>query len=126
MPPSVNSTFIVLIPKVHKPVAVSEFRPINLCNLLYKIIAKTLANRLKKVLPNIISLHQSAFIPGHLIMDNIIVAQETLHSTKTRKKARIRHMALKLDISKTYNRVEWSFLLGILEMLFLDRNGLVY
>jgi hypothetical protein len=69
---SVNSTFIVLIPKISPPSSISDFRPIN---VVYKIVAKVLANRLKQVLPLVISQHQNAFVPGKLITNNILVAQ---------------------------------------------------
>jgi hypothetical protein len=80
MPPSLNLTYIALIPKVKNPLSVTNFRPISLCNVLYKLISKVLANSLKKILPYIISPTQSAFIPSRLIMDNILVAYETLHT----------------------------------------------
>jgi len=104
-PVGLNHTYITLIPKVKSLEHVTEFRPIALCNILYKLISKVLANRLKKILPKIISDSQSAFQADKAISDNILVAFETLHHMK-RTTGKTGFMALKLDISKAYDRVE--------------------
>ena len=95
-----NETQIVLIPKVNRLQRVIEYRPISLCNMVYKMAAKTLANKLKKILPAIISHTQSAFVNGRLITDNILVAFETMHHISQRKTRQKGEMALKLDMSK--------------------------
>ena len=115
--PGLNHTFITLIPKVKSPEFISEFRPIALCNVLYKLVSKVLANRLKRVLPQIISETQSAFQPDKAISDNILVAFETLHHIKMKKVGKVGHVAIKLDMSKAYDRLEWEFLKKIMEKM---------
>jgi hypothetical protein len=106
----INSIIIALIPKTKNPKSVTEFRPISLCKVVHEILSKILANRLKIILPDIISGSQSAFISGRLITDNIIAAYETMHTMQTRMWSKTGYMAIKLDMSKAYDRVEWSFL----------------
>ena len=85
IPTNLNHTFITLIPKIQSPRKVSDYRPISLSNVLYKLIAKVLANRLKPLLPKLISETQSAFMTEGLIKDNILIAHETLHYLKEKK-----------------------------------------
>lgn len=83
--PSLNYTFIVLIPKVTNPQLVTQFRLISLCNVFYKIISKIIATHLKKFLPRMIYENQSAFVPGRLIQDNSILAHEICHALNSRR-----------------------------------------
>ena len=122
VPEAINTTFISLIPKIKNPRKASDFRPISLCNVIYKLIVEVVANRLKKFLMNTVPDSQSAFLSGQLITDNILVAFETLHYLKQRTKGKEGYMALKLDMSKAYDRVEWSFLEKLMAHVGLDRK----
>ena len=117
LPHPINHTFITLIPKVKNPVLVSEYRPISLCNVLYKIFSKVLANRLKKFMPELITKHQSAFAKNRLISDNVLVAFETLHCMKNHNSGKTGFMAVKLDMSKAYDRMEWDYLQKLMETM---------
>jgi hypothetical protein len=118
----INATNIALVPKKKNPSHLTDFRPISLCNVVYKLIAKVLANRLKKVLGEIISPNQSAFIPGRLITDNVLIAFEALHTMDSRLTGKEGYMALKLDMSKAYDRVEWDFLELVMRRLGFDER----
>jgi hypothetical protein len=117
MDSELNKTHIALIPKNNNPCNVSHFRPISLCNVIYKIISKVLANRLKMVLPHVISPNQSAFIPGRLITDNVMAAYETMHTMHTSMWSKVGFMGIKLDMSKAYDRVEWGFLEEVMKKM---------
>ena len=117
IPKEFNFTYVTLIPKMKNPKKISEFRPISLCNVIYKLISKVLANCLKPLLPSIVSENQSAFQASKVITDNILMAFETLHYMKNHQTGNTNFMALKLDMSKAYNRVEWSFVECLLKKM---------
>lgn len=108
---STNSTYLALIPKDSNPDTFARFRPISLCNASYKILAKLLANRMKPLLPRIISPAQGGFVKGRHILDNVIQVQETIHSSKQRKE---KGMIIKLDMANAFDRVNRAFLCRVL------------
>jgi len=122
-PGIINKTFIALIPKVKGPSTPKDFRPISLCNVIFKLVSKVLVNRLKGVLPYIIHGAQSAFVPGRMITDNVTVAFEHFHYIKKRKRNGGKgYMVLKMDMSKAYDRIEWKFLEQMLITLGFHTN----
>ncbi|KAK5811558.1 hypothetical protein PVK06_026904 [Gossypium arboreum] len=104
-----NNTLIVLIPKKENPEDFSHFRPISLCSVLYKLVMKVVANRFKIIFPKLLSQEQAGFIAGRNISDNIILAQEVIHSMRCKRKSN-NWMAIKLDLEKAYDRVSWEFI----------------
>lgn len=97
-PSSLNHKFITLISKKKNPELVLDFRQISLCNVLYKIVAKNLANCLKMILPRVISSTHSAFVLAHLISDNILIAYEMMHHLSKKRNGKFELMSLKLDM----------------------------
>ena len=109
----VNNSLIVLIPKIQNPTSFNHFRPISLCNVVYKIIAKILMNKLRPLLPKLISPCQSAFVLGRWIAENEVVVQKLLHSFKKRK-VKGGFLAIKLNLQKAYDKVSRKFLQAVL------------
>ncbi|CAN0912755.1 Transposon TX1 uncharacterized 149 kDa protein [Linum grandiflorum] len=105
IPTFVQDTTIILLPKGERPQTMKDWRPISLCNVLYRLVAKVLATRLSKLMPKLVSEEQYAFVHGRSIVDNILIAFETLHGMKMRYRAKNGEVAIKNDISKAYDRV---------------------
>lgn len=115
--PRQNQMHIRLIPKGLGPQKVADYRPIALCNTHNKIIAKILTRRLNPLLPHLISTSQSAFVSGRAIADNVLITLEILHFLKTSEAKKFCSMAVKTDMSKDNDRIEWNFLRAVLTKL---------
>ncbi|KAL9432093.1 hypothetical protein AB3S75_027164 [Citrus x aurantiifolia] len=109
IPKELKKTLIVLVPKSDNLISLKLFRPISLCPIIYKTITKLLANWLKSILPDLSGPTQTSFIPGRHITENIVVAQEIIHSMR-HKKGRIGQMGIQVDLEKAYDRLSWDFL----------------
>ncbi|XP_074300865.1 uncharacterized protein LOC141632198 [Silene latifolia] len=110
-----NNTHIILIPKVEKPELISQYPPINLCNVIYRLASKCLANRLKLVISSIVSESQQAFVPSRLMSDGCLITKEIMHYLNKTKKGSASYAALKLDMHKAFDRVSWPFLIAIMK-----------
>jgi len=104
---------VALIPKKPWPGSILDYRPISLCNVVYKLVTKVISNRLKPLPPSIIFDTQSAFTEGRLITDNILITFEIFHATKCDGRSN-GDMAVKLDMAKAFDRVRWPFLSAIM------------
>jgi hypothetical protein len=114
IPEGINDTVIVLIPKTNEADDIKDFRPISLCNVIYKVVSKCIVNRLRPLLQFLISETQSAFLPGRLISDNALIAFECFYHIQKNKKTEDNYCAYMLDLTKAYDRVDWGYLKGIL------------
>lgn len=100
-----NHTFVTLIPKKEKPKAIKNFHPISLCDVVYKIIMKILSNRLRIILDKVVYPYECAFILGSSITYSVIACRELIYYIK-KKKMKIQLMAVRIDLTKTYDKVE--------------------
>ena len=111
---SLNTTFIVLVPKKAYAEAIRDFRLISLVSNIYKLIAKVLANRLKKVMAMLVNVAQNAFVAGRQILDASLITNEVVDSLLKRKE---RGILCKLDIKKAYDTINWNFLFLVLQKM---------
>ena len=109
IPEYLNKTHIVLISKIQGPKTIGNYRPISLCNSVYKIITKIIVARIRPHLDTLVSPYQTAFILGRRGVDNAIIVQELIQ-TIGRAKVKKGFMAIKIDLQKAYDRIEWSFI----------------
>lgn len=121
LPADINHTLLVLIPKVDNPTSLKMFRSTSLCSIAYKAITKPIANRLKSILPDLIRPQQTSFVLGRHIIENIVVAQEVIH-TMRKKTGRVGQMAIKVDLEKAYDRLSWDFIFETLVEVGLPMN----
>ena len=106
---NLNATFLVLVAEDFK-----DFRPISLVGSLYKLLAKVLANRLKKVMHKLINKAQNAFVEGRQIMDASLMANEVIDTILKRKE---KGVLCKLDIKKAYNQINWNYILKVMQKM---------
>lgn len=109
VPHSFNRTFIVLIPKTKQPQCFNHYRPISLCNFVYKVVSKIITERMRSIMEKIISPYQRAFIEGRWIAENTVLAQKIIKKIKNHR-GKNRLMVIKVDFKKAYDRMEWKFL----------------
>ena len=121
----INHTLIALISKMENPSSTTQFRPIGLYNSFYKIIANILVNRMRPLLEKIIDPVQSAFVPKRSIHDNILLTHEIMNKFKNMKEKKF-WVALKLDMEKAYDRVEWTFLFDALKQLGFHKKWITW
>ena len=114
-----NATFLALIPKEGQANKPKQYRPIALCNVIYKLLTKVIARRLKPILLNIISPEKTGYVEGRQILDSIILAHEVIHSLQ---KTKTPGMLLKLYISKAFDKLSWDYMKAMLIAFGFDQN----
>ncbi|OMP03175.1 reverse transcriptase [Corchorus capsularis] len=119
-PEDLNKTLITLIPKVKHLETINQLRLISLCNVAYKVISKIIVSILEPLLPKLIAPTQNSFVPGRLIVDNIIIVQEMFHTFR-KKKGKAGAIAWKIDLEKVYGKMNWEFMREILLEIGFNR-----
>lgn len=123
IPAGLNSSFVVLIPKIPNPIMVKDFRPISLINTSIKILTKILANRLADRMGLLISDMQTGFMKGRQAAEGILVVKEIVHSLQKGKK---KGMVIKLDFEKAFDTIKWEFLFSVLERMNFDISWITW
>ena len=118
IPPSWGITNLVLIPKIAHPELITQFRPISLCNTLYKLVSRIIVQWLKPYMAEVINPCQAGFVPGWRTSDNIIIVQEVIRTLISRR-GQTGYVALKLDLEKAYDWLEWHYIQDTLEFFQL-------
>ena len=121
VPDQLNDTLVTLIPKCKNPESLNNYRLISLCNSVYKIVSKILVERIRPYLNKLVSPFQTTFVPGRKGLDNILVAQELFYALD-KKKGKEGYMAIKVDLEKAYDRMEWCFLHKVLQAYHFPQN----
>lgn len=116
-----NKTLVIFFLKVVGLEVISQFRPISLCMVSYKLLTKVIVNQLKPVMSHLVAKNQTSFVRGRHIMDNVIIAQEVMYSMRV-KKGRKGWMSIKIDLERAYDRLRWGFIEDTLIEAQLPQN----
>lgn len=114
----INKTNICLISKIEQPVNITQFRPISLFNTIYKVISRVVVERLKPLMAELVSPFQTGFVPGRSIHEKIMITKEVMHSMQ-KKRGKNGLFAIKIDLTKVYDKLNWEFIWRILEEIGL-------
>ena len=117
----VRSLMLPLIPKKGDAEDIKDYRPISLLGSLYKILAKILANKLRRVMDKVISPSQNAFVEGRQILDAALIANEAMDSMLRRNDGGV---VCKLDIEKAYDHLNWEYLLEVMRRIGFGQRWL--